>query len=57
MNKLYRIFVLISLALVTVVLTAGLAAADIFTFTATLSGANEVPANGSTAVGEATLIF
>lgn len=57
MNKLYRFFVLISLALVTVVLTAGLAAADVFTFTATLSGGNEVPANASPAIGMATIIW
>ena len=45
------------LALVAVVLTAGLAAADVFTFTATLSGGNEVPANASPAIGMATLIW
>ena len=39
------------------VLTAGTATADIFTYTATLSGANEVPPNSSTAFGTATLIL
>jgi len=55
MNKWYRFSLLTSCVLMMVVLTAGLAMADIFTYTAELSGANEVPPNDSTAFGLATL--
>jgi len=40
-----------------IVLMAGLALADILTFTASLSGANEVPGNASPATGTATMIL
>jgi hypothetical protein len=55
MNYSYRFTLLSLCVLLTVVLTAGVATADISTFTANLSGANEVPPNASTATGVAIL--
>ena len=55
MNYPYRFPLLVFCALLTVVLTAGVATADILTYTANLSGANEVPPNASTATGTGIL--
>lgn len=55
MKNSYRFSLLTFCVLVTVVLTAGVATADISTFTADLSGANAVPPNASTATGTAIL--
>ena len=55
MNYRNRISGLVSFVLMTAILTAGGALADIHTFTAFLSGANEVPPVVSPASGFATL--
>jgi len=55
MKNSYRFSRLTLCTLLTIFLTSGVATADIVTFTATLSGANEVPPNFSTAVGTAIL--
>jgi len=55
MKNSYRFSLLTICVLVTAVLTAGVATADIVTFTADLSGANAVPPNASTATGVAIL--
>ena len=57
MKSSYRFSLMTLCVLVTVVMTAGVATADIFTFTATLSGANEVPPVVTGATGTATLIL
>jgi hypothetical protein len=56
MNNLYRFFLLNLCVVSTVVLAAGPAMADVYTFTASLSGANEVPPVATTATGFATII-
>jgi len=55
MNNSYRITLLSFCVLLTVVLTAGAATADILTYTAHLNASNEVPPSTSTATGMATL--
>ena len=55
MKNPYRFSLLTLCTLLTIFLTSGVATADITTFTASLSGANEVPPNSSTAVGTAIL--
>ena len=57
MKNSYRFSLLTFCVLVTVVLTAGVATADIFTYTAILSGANEVPPVVTEATGMAVLVI
>ncbi len=55
MNNSYRLTLLNFCILLTVVLAAGVATADIFTYTAILTGNNEVPSVVTAATGIATL--
>jgi hypothetical protein len=56
MTRSYRFSFLATCALLTVFLTVGVASADILTYTAVLSGANEVPSVATEATGIATII-
>lgn len=55
MKSHYRIPLLMSCVLLACSLTAGVASADIYTYSANLTGAAAIPPSGSTATGTATL--
>jgi hypothetical protein len=57
MKNLYRFSLFTVCVLMATALTAGVALADIFTYTATLTGANEVPPVATPALGIATLVI
>jgi hypothetical protein len=57
MNNFYRFMFLTICTLSLVALAAGVASADLVTFTANLSGADEVPPVATAAIGQATFIF
>jgi CHRD domain len=56
MNRSYRFSFLATSALLSVFCIVGVASADILTYTAILSGANEVPGNASEGQGIATIV-